>query len=66
MGLVKVTQIVDETKKEPRLELPNWVNMDNVERIIAAPDKGPAFYFVSGFYFEVKETLDEILKQIPE
>lgn len=64
MGLIKVTQIIDAFGAKPRLELPNLVNMDNIERIITEPDRGSALYFVSGFYFKVKETLDEILKQI--
>jgi uncharacterized protein YlzI (FlbEa/FlbD family) len=66
---VKVTQqIIDYSKSvhlAPKNEIINWINIDNVDRLIDGTN-GVSICFVSGTDIEVKESVDEILKQVPE
>lgn len=67
MAFIKVTQIVKAYAQGIQVgqnEIINWVNSDSIDRLI--DDAGTHICFVSGSDIEVKETLEEILKQIPE
>jgi uncharacterized protein YlzI (FlbEa/FlbD family) len=78
---IKVTQLVMQYKHEESLsgdlysapfsvsgdkkEIINWVNSDSIDRFVEG-ENGVSICFVSGNDIDVKETADEILKQIPE